>query len=175
MAPNGPEDALKQRKQDIGVLASLLVAALAGAGNQLCTMPMSVISTRMQAQGKLRIESGRADIPTGARHVISAVWRESGLAGFWAGLLPALILVVNPAVQYCLYEQIQRLMRRWKRKRYLQTLAQVVNTAGDDAARPHEGPEEADFEKLSAADYFVASALAKIGATGVLAGCNLEA
>jgi hypothetical protein len=35
-------------RQDIGVLASFLVAALAGVGNQLITMPASVVATRMQ-------------------------------------------------------------------------------------------------------------------------------
>lgn len=42
---NGGQDT---KNRDIGVLASLLVAAVAGAGNQLVTMPASVVATRMQ-------------------------------------------------------------------------------------------------------------------------------
>ena len=105
----GSEGEVKQgsRRQDIGIGASLLVAALAGTGNQLVTMPASVVTTRMQAQAKLRMDSGQ-DIPTGAWHVISSIRKESGLGGFWAGLLPALVLVVNPAVQYMLYEQVSQ-------------------------------------------------------------------
>jgi hypothetical protein len=37
------------KDKDIGILSSLLVAALAGVGNQLLTMPAGVVSTRMQA------------------------------------------------------------------------------------------------------------------------------
>lgn len=40
------------KNKDIGVLSSLMVAALAGAGNQLITMPASVVATRMQVRAE---------------------------------------------------------------------------------------------------------------------------
>lgn len=38
------------KNKEIGILSSLLVAAVAGAGNQLLTMPASVVATRMQVR-----------------------------------------------------------------------------------------------------------------------------
>ncbi len=36
------------------------------------------------------------------------------LSAMQAGLLPSLVLVSNPAIQYMLYEQLQRLLRAWR-------------------------------------------------------------
>ena len=174
---NSPVGAPGGGSKDIGVLASLAVAALAGAGNQLVTMPASVVATRMQAQAKLRMEGG-ADVPTGALHVISSIWGEGGLGGFWAGFLPSLMLVVNPAVQYMLYEQLLRLLRKWKKERGVaRQQLQLQKSEGDASAAPAEGSSgqlvapatgapPQDAVKLSAGEIFIASALAKIGATG---------
>ena len=68
----------------------LLVAALAGAGNQLATMPASVVATRMQAHAKLHTESSAAaaasgrpaagPVPAGAGawQTIQSIWRDDG-------------------------------------------------------------------------------------------------
>ena len=102
------------KNQSIGIVASLLVAAVAGIGNQLVTMPAAVVITRMQAQQKRKVESAGSAASTSVMSIIQEIWSENGLPGFWAGLLPALILVVNPAIQYMLYEQMLRVLRMWK-------------------------------------------------------------
>ncbi len=90
--------------------ASLAVAALAGAGNMLLTTPASVVTTQMQAQHKQRQAAAAAGLPApepeGALAVCRRVWAEGGAPAFWKGLLPSLILVVNPAVQYMLFEAL---------------------------------------------------------------------
>ena len=136
----------------------------------------------MQAQAKIRMESNQGEARTGVLQVISSIWEESGLSGFWAGLLPALVLVVNPAMQYMLYEQLLHLMRRKKQERILARQAQEVlkMSADPDGEReavsqspqclslpPQQQPEPCQ-SKLSAGEIFIASALAKIGATGEL-------
>lgn len=145
------------RSSSIGVLASLLVATLAGAGNQLVTLPFSVIATRMQAQQKVKRDladknrnADAAAVVTSFPGVANLVMSEAGLGGFWKGLLPSMILLANPAVQYMLYEQILGLLRTWKQRK------------ADAAAK--EG-EEVKPVKLSPLEVFMASALAKIGAT----------
>lgn len=45
------------RNEQIGVGASLLVAALAAAGNQLLTSPLQVITTQMQSRSKHKKEA----------------------------------------------------------------------------------------------------------------------
>ncbi len=44
------QPAASSKDKDIGFLASLLVPAVAAVGNQLCTMPASVVATRMQVR-----------------------------------------------------------------------------------------------------------------------------
>lgn len=36
------------------------------------------------------------------------IWRYEGLGQLWAGTLPSLMLVVNPAIQFMTYESIKR-------------------------------------------------------------------
>jgi adenine nucleotide transporter 17 len=35
----------------------------------------------------------------------AAVWHENGAAGFWRGVVPSLMMVANPALQYAFYER----------------------------------------------------------------------
>lgn len=186
---DAPASTGSTKNKDIGVLSSLMVAALAGAGNQLITMPASVVATRMQAQKKLVVD-GRAEKGSDtAGAIMRQVVSESGIGGFWAGLLPSMVLVSNPAIQYMLYEQLLRALRRWKAA----TAAAAATAAPAPAAAPAkkarkatDGPELADGAdaatdaaaevaaapapapaavKLTPLEIFLASAAAKIGAT----------
>ncbi|KAF8056394.1 ufc1 [Scenedesmus sp. PABB004] len=99
------------RREDIGVAASLGVAALAGAINMLATSPAQVVATQMQARAALKRQLVAAGAPSehirsDALGVAVAVWREDGPLGFWRGVLPNLALVVNPAVQYMAFEAL---------------------------------------------------------------------
>lgn len=167
------------KNQSIGIVASLLVAAVAGIGNQLVTMPAAVVITRMQAQQKRKVESAGSAASTSVMSIIREIWGESGLPGFWAGLLPALILVVNPAIQYMLYEQMLRVLRKWKsvrqqrqqeeeQRQRQQRHGQASSgcAAVDTSASPAPKPSQDTVGRLSAGEIFLASALAKIGATG---------
>ncbi|PNW86626.1 hypothetical protein CHLRE_02g094250v5 [Chlamydomonas reinhardtii] len=104
------------RGDNIGVVASLLVATAAGALNQLITMPASVVATRIQGYQSLpgAKAGGR---PPSTWETITAVFREDGLGGFWKGLLPSMILLANPAVQYMLFEKIMNALKAWKVRR----------------------------------------------------------
>ncbi len=159
----------ESKGQDIDVVSSLLVAALAGAGNQLLTMPASVVATRMQAQSKLCVErGGQTAGPEGGDvwSIARVIFAESGLAGFWAGLLPALVLVVNPAVQFMLYEQLLRLIRQLKTARQKLSADKDLPRAGAGGDASPVGEEGPAGSQLSAWEVFWASAVAKIGATG---------
>jgi adenine nucleotide transporter 17 len=74
---------------------------------------------------------------------VKEVYADSGLMGFWRGVLPSLLMVSNPAIQYMLFE--------WLRTRRSQ-LARYKNTL------PSPG------------QVFCMGALAKMGATVVRAG-----
>jgi len=121
---------------DIGILGSLLVASAAGCGNVLLTNPFWVLVTRMQTQKAQQRHKG-------ALTMTKQIYDEGGVLGFWKGVVPTLLMVANPTVQYVIYE--------WLRAR----LAESKIRGRAVTKRPTD----------SAAEIFVMSALAKLGAT----------
>ncbi|KAE8684413.1 Peroxisomal nicotinamide adenine dinucleotide carrier [Hibiscus syriacus] len=70
------------------------------------------------------------------------VYAEAGIKGFWKGIIPTLIMVCNPSIQFMIYET---LLKRLKEKR--------------SADNKHE------LKNVSALEVFLLGALAKLGAT----------
>ncbi|KAF5339286.1 hypothetical protein D9758_013334 [Tetrapyrgos nigripes] len=115
----------------LGVGTELLLGAIAGALAQIFTIPVSVIATRQQVgrvgQSKSRAGSTNASrtntpAPNGTATVkeektddsFLAVGREiveeEGITGLWLGLKPGLVLTVNPAITYGVYERVKSIM-----------------------------------------------------------------
>ena len=82
-----------------------------------------------------------------------AVWEENGLAGFWRGVTPSLIMVSNPALQYAFYESASDAFRRRRAKTQR-------GVAGSSPSGTLGGKRA-----LTAWEVFVAASLAKMGAT----------
>jgi adenine nucleotide transporter 17 len=51
----------------------------------------------------------------GTIKTILKIINEDGLKGFWQGVIPALILVINPIIQYTVYEQIKARVEKFKK------------------------------------------------------------
>ena len=79
-----------------------------------------------------------------------AVWEENGLAGFWRGVTPSLIMVSNPALQYAFYESASDAFRRRRAK----TQRGVAGSSPSGT-----------LGALTAWEVFIAASLAKMGAT----------
>src|SRR5438477_145957 len=98
-------DAYKRRKPMDGTLSTvmeLVLGAIAGALAQIFTIPVSVCTTRQQTQ----LGNDRKDLIETAKEIIG----EDGITGLWRGLKPSLVLVVNPAITYGLFERFKQLM-----------------------------------------------------------------
>ncbi|XLR07622.1 hypothetical protein HN51_062546 [Arachis hypogaea] len=55
--------------------------------------------------------------PYGTIHAANEVYSEAGIVGFWKGVIPALILVCNPSIQFMIYESsLKRLKARSAKK-----------------------------------------------------------
>ncbi|EEH34535.1 peroxisomal adenine nucleotide transporter 1 [Paracoccidioides lutzii Pb01] len=87
-------------KQHPGTAMELTLGAVAGAIAQLFTIPVAVITTRQQTQAK---GEKKGLIDTG-KEVINS---EDGWSGLWRGLKASLVLVVNPAITYGVYERLK--------------------------------------------------------------------
>ncbi|KAE8709793.1 Peroxisomal nicotinamide adenine dinucleotide carrier [Hibiscus syriacus] len=155
-----------------GVFSWLVVAALAGSLNVLLTNPIWVLVTRMQTQTQaerkimesrkeallreasensitdttLQEKLGELDStkprPYGTIQAAREVYAEAGIKGFWKGIIPTLIMVCNPSIQFMIYETS---LKRLKEKR--------------SADNKH------GLKNVSALEVFLLGALAKLGAT----------
>ncbi|KAK6145463.1 hypothetical protein DH2020_022283 [Rehmannia glutinosa] len=153
--------ALERKKKGIGdgsvgMLSSLMVAALSGCVNVLLTNPIWVVVTRMQTHTKKSqpnftgspsseevVLAAVEPPPFGTSHAIQEVYGEAGVLGFWKGVFPTLIMVSNPSIQFMLYET---LLKKLKKRR-------LSSSKGNN--------------DVTALEIFLLGALAKLGATVV--------
>ncbi|KAI5679577.1 hypothetical protein M9H77_00804 [Catharanthus roseus] len=147
----------------VGVFSWLVVAALAGSLNVLLTNPIWVLVTRMQTHTQVERKILEAKLkkacenrlsgslpeklvevdslklqPYGTFDSVREVYNESGVTGFWKGIVPTLIMVCNPSIQFMIYETSLKHLKS-KRK---------------DAVK-----------NVAAFEVFILGALAKLGAT----------
>ncbi|KAI0303665.1 mitochondrial carrier [Multifurca ochricompacta] len=93
--------------KSLSTVAELALGAIAGALAQIFTIPVSVIATRQQlgapkGKGKAGEEHDGSFFGV-AREIV----REEGITGLWLGLRPGLVLTVNPAITYGMFERIK--------------------------------------------------------------------
>ena len=90
------------------------MGALAGALAQIFTIPVSVIATRQQVGRPVKFGK---DIPTEAvvdrdsddsfLGVAREIVDEEGVTGLWLGIKPGMVLTVNPAITYGVFERVK--------------------------------------------------------------------
>jgi hypothetical protein len=99
----------------LSTAAELMLGAVAGALAQIFTIPVAVIATRQQVgrpenpndSGASGDETPMDDSFMGvAREIIA----EEGVTGLWLGLKPGLVLTVNPAITYGVFERVKSLV-----------------------------------------------------------------
>jgi hypothetical protein len=94
------------RPTSLSTPAELGLGAAAGALAQIFTIPVAVIATRQQlwvpAVGAAKNVKEPNFIET-AREVIA----EGGVSALWTGLRPGLVLTVNPAITYGVFERLK--------------------------------------------------------------------
>lgn len=155
----------------VGMLSWLVVAALAGSVNVLLTNPIWVLVTRMQTHtqaerkiveakretllkeasqsvltaSSLELQLAELDLlkpqPYGTLHAAREVYNESGVTGFWKGVIPSLIMVSNPSIQFMIIESLSKQLRAKR------------------------AAKKKDEQNITALEIFVIGACAKLGAT----------
>ncbi|KAJ3299347.1 ADP/ATP carrier protein [Borealophlyctis nickersoniae] len=86
---------------EITTAMELLLGAVAGAASQLCTLPIAVVTTRQQTAPK---HEQRPFLETMLR-----IRQKEGVQGLWKGLKASLVLCVNPAITYGMFERLKRI------------------------------------------------------------------
>ncbi|XP_010680236.2 peroxisomal nicotinamide adenine dinucleotide carrier [Beta vulgaris subsp. vulgaris] len=158
---------------NVGMISWLAVAAISGSLNVLLTNPIWVLVTRMQTQTQAErniMERKREALqreasensaiastlqdklvelellkpkPYGTLQAAAEIYNEAGIRGFWKGIIPTLIMVCNPSIQFMIYETS---LRSLKEKR-------TTNKHG--------------VKQITALEVFFLGAVAKLGATVV--------
>ncbi|KAK9779332.1 putative Peroxisomal membrane protein PMP47A [Seiridium cardinale] len=103
-------------------IESMIAGALAGSATVLLTNPIWVVNTRMTTR-KQTIEEEKGAGEPGAEKkrnpttigTLLALLREEGPQALFRGVVPALVLVINPILQYTLFEQMKNVVERKRR------------------------------------------------------------
>lgn len=98
---------------------SMIAGAIAGSATVLITNPIWVVNTRMTAR---KAESEEQVLPGSkpARSpstigTLASIIRDEGVSRLFAGVMPALVLVINPILQYTVFEQLKNILEKKRR------------------------------------------------------------
>ncbi|KAI9782196.1 MAG: hypothetical protein M1839_005310 [Geoglossum umbratile] len=98
---------------------SMIAGALAGSATVLITNPIWVVNTRMTAR---KGDSEEAVLPGSTPKrapttlgTLLALIKNEGPSALFAGVIPALVLVINPILQYTIFEQLKNYVARKRR------------------------------------------------------------
>ncbi|KAF8655306.1 hypothetical protein AX16_003203 [Volvariella volvacea WC 439] len=137
----------------LSTLESMLAGMIAGAATTIISNPIWVIQTSqaVRTMDKPGADSIHSNPPKkiGLLQTVKDIASKDGMSAFWRGIGPALVLVVNPVLQYTVFEQLKNylIVRRTNRLRALGK----ANTAAI----------------LTDWDFFLLGALSKLVATSV--------
>jgi adenine nucleotide transporter 17 len=120
---------------------SMIAGAIAGSATVILTNPIWVVNTRMTARKNTSAETAEGDeqtLPGGAPAkkerkpstigTLLSLLRTEGPKALFAGVVPALVLVINPILQYTLFEQMKNAVER--KRRVTPTVAFFLGAVG---------------------------------------------
>jgi len=108
------------KKSYLSTPESMMAGALAGSLTVLMTNPIWVVNTRMTARSEdsddsaEKGEAGQSQKPT-TMGTLQKIIKEDGVMRLFAGVLPALVLVLNPILQYSVFEQLKQALEKRRR------------------------------------------------------------
>lgn len=113
----------KKSKKTLTTLESIATGAIAGSITAISTNPIWVANTRITVKGDNKLTTLGALID---------IVKKDGFTALFAGVLPALILVLNPIIQYTIFEQLKNLIN--KKRTLTSTHAFFIGALGKLAA-----------------------------------------
>ncbi|KAL6855193.1 hypothetical protein ACO1O0_006331 [Amphichorda felina] len=111
---------------------SMIAGAIAGSATVIITNPIWVINTRVTT----RKQSHEGDVESGTKPskapstigTLMSLLQNEGPQALFAGVIPALVLVINPILQYTLFEQMKNAVE--KRRKVTPTIAFLLGALG---------------------------------------------
>ncbi|KAF1814443.1 mitochondrial carrier [Eremomyces bilateralis CBS 781.70] len=157
------------RSKKLTTVETMIAGAVAGSATVLITNPIWVVNTRMTARKSDAEEvlpggaDGKPKRKPGTLATFAAIIKEEGFSKLFAGVLPALVLVINPILQYTFFEQLKNTLEKKRRVTptdsfYLGALGKLLATSITYPyitvkSRMHvagkDGPKEGIFSSLN--------------------------
>lgn len=115
------EKARAGRPGQLSTAESMLAGMLAGSATVFATNPIWVVNTRVTARKDevesdpntpVDIKAAERKKPFGTLETLTSLIREEGVAALWTGVAPALVLVINPVIQYTIFEQLKNVIQK---------------------------------------------------------------
>ncbi|KAJ2156463.1 hypothetical protein GGF46_005166 [Coemansia sp. RSA 552] len=112
-AVKGAFERASQRKA-MSTVESMVSGAVAGAMTCVITNPIWVVNTRLTVKQKKQkaVADGEPEQSPSTWRAFAEIIKEDGVLSLWQGLIPALILVINPIIQYTAFEQLKNRVER---------------------------------------------------------------
>jgi solute carrier family 25 (peroxisomal adenine nucleotide transporter), member 17 len=103
----------------------MAAGALAGSATVFLTNPIWVVNTRMTARKEdgdnsptlptsEESEKEKAEKPSSIGTLLKII-KEDGFMRLFAGVMPALVLVLNPILQYTVYERLKQILEKTRK------------------------------------------------------------
>ena len=124
-------NALNKRKgRGLSTIQSIITGMVAGAFTCIGSNPFWVANTRMMTAKKENSTSADRVSNSTFRMLVEIV-KQDGVGTLFAGVLPALVLVINPIIQYTIFEQVKNvIMLRGGRKSFTAVKAFFIGAFG---------------------------------------------
>ncbi|KAF7433410.1 hypothetical protein PC9H_005362 [Pleurotus ostreatus] len=90
-------------------LESMLAGVIAGSATTIISNPIWVVQTSQAVQSMENDSAlpGTSSKKLGIAETIKNIFAKDGIKAFWRGIGPALVLVINPVLQYTVFEQLK--------------------------------------------------------------------
>ncbi|KAI5970621.1 hypothetical protein CANMA_000317 [Candida margitis] len=96
-----------KKRAGLSTIQSIITGAIAGAITSVGTNPIWVANTRIMTEKK---QKGEGNVSNSTLKTILEIIEKDGVGTLFAGVFPALVLVINPIIQYTLFEQIKNVI-----------------------------------------------------------------
>ncbi|KAI1381093.1 mitochondrial carrier [Hypoxylon crocopeplum] len=113
---------------------AMIAGAIAGSATVILTNPIWVVNTRMTTR-KGQIEEEKEALGEKKKQpttlgTLMALLRDEGPQALFRGVVPALILVINPILQYTLFEQLKNSYERRRKRNVTPAVAFFLGAIG---------------------------------------------
>lgn len=123
---------------------SMLAGFIAGSATVILTNPIWVVNTRETARKDVPEEKEKdltslppgeaakqvASKATGFIRILRDIIQTEGVGALWSGVIPALVLVINPIIQYTVFEQLKNVLEKRKQSRLTPNDAFLLGALG---------------------------------------------